>query len=342
MASPSSPSGLSEGEAVRLIESLAGGSGGDLRVGMGDDAAVLRLGSGLFCVTTDLLVEGVHFDLQFVSPQDLGHRAMAANLSDLAAMGARPGWGSLSLGLPGRPQAGFISELVKGLDGLGRTHGLRLAGGDTVSSPQVVINLCLVGAATKAGPVLRSGAREGDAVCVTGVLGSAAAGLAWLQAGRPADDPRAQPLTAAHLRPHPRVAAGLALAQSGLVHAMMDISDGLATDMARMCQASGVGALLEETRIPLAPAMSRAAKEMGADPLHWALCGGEDFELLLTCAPEDLPALARGVAEAEPGLGLTRVGTISSDEGVMLKNPQGELRDIAFTGYSHFAKEEGA
>ena len=202
------PTHLSEEEIINLVASLAGGAGGELTVGIGDDCAVLGGAQSGLVVTTDLLVQGVHFDLGFMSPADVGHRSMAANLSDLAAMGAEPAWGFLSLGLPARPQASFVSELVGSMVSQGRAYGLKLAGGDTVGAPQVVINLCLLGAMGNLAPVLRSGGRLGDAVCVTGRLGGSGAGLAWLQAGRDPDDPAAAPAVATHQRPVPRVVAG--------------------------------------------------------------------------------------------------------------------------------------
>ncbi len=330
---------ISEEDVIRLIQSLAGQSSDELAVGIGDDAAVLRLGGSTLCVTTDLMVEGIHFNLDFITPYDLGRRAMTANLSDLAAMGSLPRWGFLSLGLPGRPERSFVEGVVRGVRDRGDEFGLTLAGGDTVSSPQLIVNLCLVGAAESREPMLRSGAREGEAVCVTGLLGEAAAGLAWLQAGRDPEDPRAAPVVEAHLRPRPRVQAGRALAQSGKVGAMMDISDGLASDLARLCMASQTGALVRESDLPISDSTRQVADLLEADPLEWALRGGEDFELLFTCAPGDLDILAELVSDSEPGLGLTRVGTISTGRGVLLEHTQGGQEEITLQGFDHFRDE---
>ncbi len=338
-AKPPTERTLSEEEVVRLIQSLAGSGDGELLVGIGDDAAVLSVQARELVVTTDLLVEGVHFDLGFISPYDLGGRAMAANLSDLAGMGAKPRWGFLSLGLPPKPQAAFIGELVRGLVEFGRRFGLTLAGGDTVRSPQVLINLCLVGQADPAKPALRSGARPGDAVCVSGNLGASAAGLAWLAGGGDPDDSGAREAVQAHLRPLPRVAAGRALAESGQVHAMMDLSDGLATDLFRLAQASGLGAKVEAAALPIAESTRDLAAGLGIDPLDWALRGGEDFELLFTCGPGQLELLSALLAETEPDLALTRVGSMTGEPGVWLHGV-GEPRDIGLMGYDHF-REEG-
>ncbi len=330
---------LCEEDIIRLIQSLAGESSDELFVGIGDDAAVLNLAGHTFCVTTDLLVEGVHFDLAYTSPRDLGWKAMTANLSDLAAMGALPRWGFLSLGLPSRPQRRLVDGILGGVMEMCHRHGLTLAGGDTVRAPQVIINLCLVGAVESKNPLLRSGARPGDAVCVTGRLGAAAAGLAWLRSGGAAGDAQAAPAVEAHLRPEPRLAVGRALAQSGRVHAMMDISDGLASDLARLASASQVGAVVEEKWIPLAEAAAELAAKLEADALEWALQGGEDFELLLACAPGDVEILAELVADSQPGLGLVRVGEITRGRGVMLKRAQGGEEEITLKGFDHFREE---
>ncbi len=330
---------LSEEDVIRLVQSLSGGTGSQgLSVGIGDDAAVLQHAGGRLVVTTDLLVEGVHFDLTYTSAYDLGWRSMAANLSDIAAMGALPRWGFLSLGLPGPPEEDFVASLVRGMADLAGPQGLVLAGGDTVKSPQVVINLCLIGAAAGVNPLLRSGALPGQAICVTGSLGASAAGLAWLREGGAKDDPRAAGAVAAHLRPVPRLAAGRALATSGRVGAMMDLSDGLASDLARICRASQVGAVVEAAALPIAQETRTLAAAQGIDPLDWAVKGGEDFELLFTCDPDQVKLLAELVADSSPGLGLTPVGRVGEGRGVVLNLPDGSARDITLGGYDHFRR----
>lgn len=328
---------LSEEDVIRLVQSLSGGTGSPgLSVGIGDDAAVLQHPGGRLVVTTDLLVEGVHFDLAYTSAYDLGWRALAANLSDIAAMGALPRWSFLSLGLSGPPEEDFVASLVRGMADLAGPQGLVLAGGDTVKAPQVIVNLCLIGDAAGVEPLLRTGARPGQAVCVTGSLGASAAGLAWLGRGGARDDPRATAAVAAHLRPTPRLAAGRALATSGRVGAMMDLSDGLASDLARICRASQVGAVVEAAALPISQETRTLAAGLGADPLDWAVKGGEDFELLFTCDPDQVGLLAELVADSSPGLGLTRVGRISDGRGVVLDLPDGSARDITLGGYDHF------
>ncbi len=328
---------LSEEDVIRLVQSLSGGAGDHgLCVGIGDDAAVLDHPGGRLVVTTDLLVEGVHFDLAYTSAYDLGWRAMAANLSDLAAMGALPRWSFLSLGLAGPPEEDFVSALLRGMADLAAPQGLVLAGGDTVKSPQVVLNLCLIGDAAGVEPPLRTRARPGQAVCVTGSLGASAAGLAWLGRGGAKDDPQATAAVAAHLRPVPRLAAGRALAASGRLGAMMDLSDGLASDLARICRASQVGAVVEAASLPISQETRTLAAGLGADPLDWAVKGGEDFELLFTCESDQVGLLAELVADGSPGLELTRVGRVVEGRGVVLDLPDGSARDITLGGYDHF------
>jgi thiamine-monophosphate kinase len=334
---------LSEEEIIRLAGRLAGGVGPGLAMGIGDDCAVLELAGGALVVTTDMLVEGKHFRLDWDTPRSLARRSLAANLSDLAAMGAVPRWGFLSLGLPAPAQADFVEDLLGSLVEAGREVGLVLAGGDTVAAPQVIINLCLMGAMEGVQPALRSGAQVGQAVCVTGVLGDSGAGLAWLLMKGDRSDPAVAPLLAAHLEPQPRLKAGRVLAASGLLGAMMDISDGLASDLARMALASSqgamVGARVEAGLLPISDASRALAARLGVDALDWALRGGEDYELLFTCAPEHVAALTVLVAQAEPGLSVTRVGEMVAGAGLRLGLPDGSSREIGLTGFDHFRKD---
>lgn len=327
---------FNEEAIIALIREIAGPAASPVEQGLGDDAAVLAVGGERIAVTTDLMVEGVHFDLSFCSPRDVGRRVMAANLSDLAAMGALPAWGFWSLALAPPPSREVVEPLARGLVELGREHGLTLVGGDTTAAPQMAVNLCLMGLMGEAKPCLRSGARAGDAVCVTGPLGASAAGLAWLSGGRDASDPAVASACAAYLDPRPRVAAGRALALSGRVTAMMDLSDGLASDLARLAQASGLGARVWARAVPLGPGLPGLAAALEADPLDWALRGGEDFELLFTCDPADLPILTKAASGADHEVQVTQVGVMTPETGTFLQGEQG-LADIGFTGYDHFS-----
>jgi len=332
------PARLCEEDILRLAAELTAGAGpaDGVAVGVGDDAAVLAVGGARLAVTTDMMVEGVHFDLAYASPRDVGWRVMAANLSDLAAMGATPRWGFLSLGLRPGPTPALVEGLFDGMLELARTHGLRLVGGDTVRAPALTLNLCLIGLCESGPPALRSTARAGQAVCVSGPLGASAAGLAWLSAGRDRADALAAPAVEAHLRPRPRLALGRALAASGRLGAMMDLSDGLASDLARLCAASGVGARLEAARLPVAGGAAELAPLVGADAVDWALRGGEDFELLFTCQQTDVAELARLAAQADPGAAVVKVGALTKGRGVWLLGLDGSRTEVGLQGFDHF------
>jgi thiamine-monophosphate kinase len=284
-----------------------------LRLGIGDDCALLapRKGEEL-AVTTDLSIAGSHFRLDWHPPEAVGHRVLARGLSDLAAMGARPVAVFLSLGLPrsltedgsGRRRAGSRSWVQRFFDGflaLAEAYNTPLAGGDLAESPVAVADIVLVGAVPRGCALLRSGAKPGDLLYVTGTLGGAAAGLAclaelastaWL------DPPRIPKKFAARLAPHlypqPRIAQGLRLQHRGLASAALDLSDGLSTDLAHLCEESGVAAEVDAAALPIHPAAT----------LDQALHGGEDYELLFTA-----PSTAR-LPRAIAGLPVTRIGRI--------------------------------
>jgi len=261
------------------------GEGGEL--GIGDDAAVVVATSGEWVVTTDLLVEGSHFDWAYSSPADVGHKALAVNLSDVAAMGARPGPIFLTLGLPPATPVADLEAFAAALSALARTSGAWLAGGDTVAAPAGwVVGITLLGRPVVA-PVRRDGARAGDHLFVSGTLGSAAGGLRWLAERGEAAEQAA--LVARHRRPEPRLELGAWLAREGLCSAMIDLSDGLAADGGRLATCSKVGLAVDLDTVPIDPILeplfgSREARRL-------ALTGGEDFELLFTVPPPALPRL---------------------------------------------------
>ncbi len=314
--------------------------GQDVIKGVGDDAAVLRLGDRTLLVTTDMLVEGVHFHTGYTGWRDLGHKALAVNVSDIAAMGGHPLWAVIALGLPPATEVENIDEFYAGLiESAGRWE-LSLVGGDTVRSPEaIVINLTVIGEAVPGRVLYRSGARPGDRIGVTGQLGASAAGLYLLQhpACKLAPD-IAETLRKSHLRPEPRLAAGNLLAGSGCVTAATDLSDGLATDLGHICEASGVGCIVQVSALPVAPAVVALARVAGIDPLEWVLYGGEDYELLFTASPEADGELERLMAEA--GLPCYWIGTITADGRRLLQSP-GRLRPLQPGGYSHFPANRG-
>jgi thiamine-monophosphate kinase len=351
MRSKKTDSGIAagQGELAILLEirrRTAHASHGGLRLGIGDDCALLAPRSGEeLAVTTDLSIAGRHFRLDWHAPEAVGHRALARGLSDLAAMGARPVAAFLSLGLPrpltlahGRKPA-WVNCFLDGLLALAAANKTPLAGGDLAESPLAVADIVLVGAVPRGRALLRSGARPGHLLYVTGALGGAAAGLACLAklSGtlKPSRTPSALPplpripkkleaLLAPHLYPQPRIAQGLWLQRRGMASAALDLSDGLSTDLAHLCQESGVAAEVDSAALPL---------HSGAT-IAQALHGGEDYELLFTAA-----ATAR-IPRSIAGVPVTRIGRIlkprSGRPQITLLTPQGP-QPLQPHGWEHFS-----
>ncbi len=306
----------------------------NLVLGIGDDAAVWRPSrSNLSVISTDALVEDVHFTLATMSASDVGHRALAANLSDIAAMGARPVLATIALGVNVRSDAAWVDELYTGMAQLAARSRCALAGGDITRAASITIAITVVGEVRPSNLKVRSGARPGDVVAVTGPLGASRAGLGILRdAPQLADDPRFAAVVRAFRRPEPRLAEGRWLGASRNVHALMDSSDGLSTDLARLCIASGVGAALE--RIPVDAEARAVAQLMGDDPAGYALDGGEDFELIAVIHRRAFNHLAERFAR-HFGRALLRVGTIESAPG--LRAAGGD--PIISAGWDHFTTQ---
>ena len=269
-------------------------------LGIGDDAAAWSANPGALVVaTTDMLVEGVHFRLDWTSPRDLGWKSLAVNLSDLAAMGATPGRALVSVALlPG--QQALVEEMYEGLSELARLTGTRVVGGDTVrTSGPLVINVALIGEAEPGRLLRRDGAMPGDLLVLTGTVGAAAAGLAMLLEGdrERLTRPEAAPLLAAHYRPRPRLAAGRAIASLGL-RCAIDVSDGVASEAWHLARASGVAISLAADRLPVEPAAVALLGEAKARRL--ALSGGEDYQLLFTVPQGRLPDVVAALGSADP------------------------------------------
>jgi thiamine-monophosphate kinase len=332
-----------EDALVRRIRELAARTGGTgVRVGIGDDCAVLETSPGTrLLATTDLLIEDVHFRRRWAEPADLGWKALAVNLSDIAAMGGRPRWALVALAGTESTTAEEIDAFYAGALDLASTHETVIVGGDTSSSPSGwTINVTLLGEATA--PLLRSTARPGDTLAVTGTLGRSAAGLAVLERHSTPDgvDPAAlAAVTAAHLRPHPRVREGMWLAAAGGVTAMMDLSDGVGIDLPRLAGESRAGAMVDVDRLPLDDDTRAVAAALGVDPLTWATGGGEDYELLLACEPTALTRLQRGLAEAYR-THLTPIGEVTPSGGVRWRS-RGRAVTVA-RGFEHFAARPAA
>lgn len=328
----------------RGLGDAATGRGVD--VGIGDDAAVLRLPPGRHLVATvDMIVEGQHFRRQGVgagSLRDVGWRALAVNLSDLAAMGAQPLWALSSVGVPTGMAADELQDLSAGMAEAARRFGVAVVGGNLAHVPErLVVDVTLFGCAEHVVP--RGGGRPGDRVCVTGHLGVAAAGLALSHGdARERGDPSAADrdgLLAAQRRPEPRVREGLALgalAPTG-VRAMCDVSDGLTRDLGHLC-GPGLGAVLWRSALPVPPGVHATALALGASAWDWALGGGEDYELLCLVAPEAVAAAREAVAGCG-GASLTVIGECVARAGLYLAEaPGGRDRPLAAAGWDPFGR----
>jgi thiamine-monophosphate kinase len=336
--------GLSEHQVIAMIRRRAGAGDDGVVVGIGDDCAVLVTTPGARLIaTTDLLIEDIHFRRRYARPADLGWKALAVNVSDIAAMGAAPRWALVALACPDDTTPDEIDAFYEGALGLAADHGVRIVGGDTSGSPRGwFVNVTVLGETTLP-PLLRSGARPGDVVAVTGTLGRSAAGLALLaSAGPPAGFPAhmLDDVAGAHLRPRPRVPEGQWLAAAGGVTAMIDLSDGLATDVGHLAEESRVGARIRLAWLPVSESTRHAARALDRDVRAWLTGGGEDYELLVTCRAGDFRRLREGLAAAT-GTALTAVGEVVEEaSGVTFLDPADRAVAVA-PGFEHFGAGAG-
>jgi thiamine-monophosphate kinase len=311
-----------EFELIAAFTSLLPTRGEGVRLGPGDDAALLQPPRGETLVATvDAVVEGVHFDQRF-TPADIGWKALAVNLSDLAAMGARPLWALVALGVPLGAPAARLRGIARGLGACARRHRLAVVGGNVTRAAELSLTVTVVGTVARGRALRRDGARPGDLVLVSGTLGDAALGVA---------PEAAASLRRRQRRPTPRLALGLGLRR--LATAAIDISDGLAQDLGHLCSASGVGATLRVTALPRSAA-ARTACAGRSDPWGPALSGGEDYELCVTVPPGRLGAAMRAAARA--GVPLTVIGEVTRGDGVRVLGPDGRPRPVG-PGHDHLA-----
>jgi thiamine-monophosphate kinase len=327
---------LGEFQLIDAIRRRFGRTGRSVRRGIGDDAAVVRLPPGHdLLLTTDLLAEGIHFDLSTASYEDVGYKAAVANLSDIAAMGGTPRHILVAAAIPADCSPSHMQELYQGLMKACRRHGVELIGGDTSGSRRgLVLTIVLTGSIEAGRALIRSGARPGDRLYVTGTLGDALAGLNLLGAGRRSTRPADRALMDRHVRPAPRVNVGRLLAVRRLASAAIDLSDGLSGDLAHLCQQSRVGAEVVAAALPVSAALRAYAVAHHANPARLALTGGEDYELLFTAAPRHHAKIMR--LARETGCRISPIGVITSKKGVRLREPSGTLRRLPVLSYRHF------
>lgn len=335
-------SNIGEFGLIHAIQKLSFQRSSDTMIGIGDDAAVLKIApAALLLATTDMLIEGVHFDLSYTDFYSLGWKSAAVNLSDIAAMGGVPRFCLTSLAIPAHISIEAVKDYYQGFTALVRAHKTILVGGDTCSSKDgLVISVTVLGEAKKRMVIPRTGAKQGDRIFVTGTLGDSGAGLELLKsgvrenkrgtrdAGRKTRD--VESLIQKHLRPVPRVEWGRKIALSGCASSMIDVSDGLSSDLSHLCEESGVGAVLLSDAIPLSRSLLKSADHLNKPPLHYALSGGEDYELLFTVP------LARMKILQALHIPVTEIGMITTGKAMLLVNAAGRKTVLHPTGYNHF------
>ncbi len=334
---------LIERIARAVPSSLGTGRSGAIRVGIGDDAAILTLGRNTeWVLSCDAFLEGVHFLAKSYPADSVGYKSLVRAASDLAAMGAMPRLFLLTLALPARLTGKWLDEFLRGMGRAARLLGMRLAGGDTTKSATVSISITVLGEVARGLAVTRSGARPGDALFVSGRLGraqlglelAASSGLRTLATVSRSQSRLLQP----HLYPKIRVELGAWLARHKIASAMMDISDGLSTDLARLCRASGVGARLWAERIPcvkLPAERTGPLRKLRLDPMQMALHGGEDYELLFTVPPNKVKRLRSAPDFAE----ITAIGEIERGKGLTVVSADGGTTPLAPGGWDPFRQK---
>lgn len=323
--------------------------GGQHLTSIGDDTAVLNSsafssGSKDLLLTTDVLVEGVDFDLRYCPFHQVGFKAMAANMSDIAAMGGMPRFYLVTLGLTRNISLKQVDELYQGMADSAYDYKMRLIGGDISSTPGgMFVGIMILGEVEKGKAVVRSGAREGDFIFVTGTLGDAAAGLKLVMDSYRGSSKRSsilqrpsiRPLIQKQCYPIPRISEGKVFSTQRLANAMIDLSDGLASDLRHICEESRVGAVVEAESLPLSDALLEYTKKVRMDPFVYALTGGEDFELLFTVPAIKVPHLMRLARRKR--LNFTKIGNIlPRASGIKLKNVRGKQVPFPARGYEHF------
>jgi thiamine-monophosphate kinase len=310
-----------------LAEMAGGGQDKHLLIDIGDDAAAWKSDDSIQLATVDSFIQDIHFPSGIASWQELGWKALAVNLSDIAAMGGMPRYALVSLALPEDSEVDDVTALYTGMLELAQQYGVAIIGGDTSRAPLVIITITVLGNSQKKQILTRSSAEPGELVAVTGYLGAAAAGLEMLSKGRQLDIEAATRLRNAFLHPSPRIAEGQLLIEQG-VKTAIDISDGLIADLNQICKASQVGARIEVDRVPVEPTVKA---QFGEKSLELALSGGEDYELLFTARAEVIDRVKRAAT-----CSITVVGGIVAGKGVTVIDRRGNPIDVGKAGWEHF------
>jgi thiamine-monophosphate kinase len=317
---------MGEFELLARVRERLPAVGPRVQLGSGDDAAVTVPG-GATATSVDALVEGVHFRRDLAGLAQIGHKALATALSDLAAMGAEPGEAYVVLGIPDNLDEDGCLELLDGMAALASATGTGLLGGDVTRAAELFLTVTVVGHAPRPEQLIgRSGAQPGDALVLTGEIGGAAAGLLLLERpelGRNLSSSATERLRNRQLEPHPQLDAGQALAAAGAT-AMIDLSDGLGGDASHLAESSGVGAKIETTALPLGEGVEEVGTAAGKDPMALAIGGGEDYELLASIPAGRLEEAQAAVHRAE-GIGLATIGEIVAGKGIEIRLPDGRL-----------------
>jgi thiamine-monophosphate kinase len=311
-----------------------------LNLGIGDDAACFQCREGFeLLVTCDCLVERRHYLPGHITPQDLGRRAMALNISDIGAMGGRPLYALVSLGLQNDMPIADVEAMYRGfLSELNPFEAVIIGGNLTKTSHDTFIDVTLIGEVEQGKMIRRSTARKGDAILITGYPGQAAAGLELLLRAETSEDLSDHPLVRSFNTPSHRAREGRAVALSGCATAMIDTSDGFLGDLGHICEESGVGAVLIQEKIPISDELLKASKLLGKDPYDMVLGGSDDYELIITCAPENVDQILDRLA-SQSQVPVSDVGRITdASEGIQLLLPDGDVRLMNPSGWDHFIK----
>lgn len=305
--------------------------------GIGDDCAVIGpYEDRVFLITTDILLEDVHFILGKIPPEHLGEKAISVNLSDIAAMGGKALHAFVSLAVPKHMRVETIQSVYRGIKAVCRRYGVNILGGDTSASPdRLLINVAIIGESPEKEVVYRSGAGPGDGIYVTGTLGDSAAGLKLIKGEAVAPVPVVSALIEAHNRPVPFLEAGRMIASSGLASAMIDLSDGMVSDLRHICESSHVGARLSQMGVPISNELRIFSEINGLDPYDLALSGGEDYRLLVT-VPEKNSGLFLRMFENGVPCQISRVGEILEMDGIEITRPDKTIERLDVKGFDHF------